>query len=185
MQRNRITQQFKPLDETFYRGFWAAFIEMIAGQITDAGHVAVFNAIRDDGFRKYTETEIAGIAALGMRSAGSVWEWSFTGGNEIASGYRTGFMGGACTPPTEHRLQAGEALMVDLHATFRLGLGDHTHNYLLALATPRQHCHARNFVDLVSLVLQTYKAGISPSSPGCRHISTSWVCCPVNMTLRK
>ena len=135
-----------------------------AGEITDAGHVAVLNAIRDGGFKKYTETEIAGIAAMGMRSAGSVWEWSFTGGNEIASGYRTGLMGGACTPPTTRRLQAGEPLMVDLHATFKLGLGDHTHNYLLAPATSRQRWHAHNFVDLVSLVLQTYKAGISPSS---------------------
>lgn len=135
-----------------------------AGEITDAGHVAVYNAIRNGEFKKYTETEIAGIAAMGMRSAGSVWEWSFTGGNEIASGYRTGFMGGACTPPTTRRLQAGEPLMVDLHATFKLGLGDHTHNYLLAPATQRQLWHARNFVDLVSLVLQTYKAGVSPSS---------------------
>jgi len=135
-----------------------------AGEITDAGHVAVFNAIRNGGFKKYTETEIAGIAGMGMRTAGSVWEWSFTGGNEIASGYRTGLMGGACTPPTTRRLQAGEPLMVDLHATFKLGLGDHTHNYLLAPATPRQRWHVRNFVDLVSLVLQTYKAGVSPSS---------------------
>ena len=135
-----------------------------AGQMADAGHLAVLQAIRDEGFKKYTETDIAGIAAQGMRLAGSTWEWSFTGGNEIASGYRTGFMGGACTPPTDRKLQPGEPLMVDLHSTFRLALGDHTHNYLLAPASPRQRWHAQNFVDLVSLTLQTYKAGVSPSS---------------------
>ena len=54
--------------------------------------------------------------------------------------------------------------MVDLHSTFKLGLGDHTHNYLLAPATDRQKWHAKNFVDLVTLVLKTYKPGISPSS---------------------
>jgi len=135
-----------------------------AGRMADAGHQAVYAAIIDGGFKKYTETQIAGIAALGMRDAGSVWEWSFTGGNEIASGYRTGYMGGACTPPTERHLQPGEPLMVDLHSTFRLGLGDHTHNYLLAPATERQKWHAKNFVDLVSLCLQTYAPGISPSS---------------------
>lgn len=135
-----------------------------AGLMADAGHVAVLNAIKNGGFKKYTETEIAGIAAMGMREAGSVWEWSFTGGNEIASGYRTGLMGGACTPPTDRKLQPGEPLMVDLHSTFKLGLGDHTHNYLLAPATDRQKWHAKNFVDLVTLVLQTYKPGISPSS---------------------
>ena len=135
-----------------------------AGQMADAGHEAVLAAIQNGGFKKYTETEIAGIAAMGMRAAGSVWEWSFTGGNEIASGYRTGLMGGACTPPTGRKLRAGEPLMVDLHSTFRLALGDHTHNYLLAPATPRQRWHAQNFVDLVSLCLETYKARVSPSS---------------------
>jgi Xaa-Pro aminopeptidase len=134
-----------------------------AGAMADAGHVAVYNAIINGGFKKYTETEIAGIAAMGMREAGSTWEWSFTGGNEIASGYRTGYMGGACTPPTKKRLMPGEAFTVDLHSTYRLCVGDHTHNYLLAPATERQQWHARNFVDVVSLVLKTYKPGITPS----------------------
>ncbi len=115
-----------------------------AGAMADAGHVAVYNAIINGGFKKYTETEIAGIAAMGMREAGSTWEWSFTGGNEIASGYRTGYMGGACTPPTDKkRLMPGEAFTVDLHSTYRLCVGDHTHNYLLAPATDRQKWHAR------------------------------------------
>jgi Xaa-Pro aminopeptidase len=135
-----------------------------AGRMADAGHEAVYKAIINGGFKKYTETQIAGIAAMGMRDEGSVWEWSFTGGNEIASGYRTGYMGGACTPPTERKLQPGEPLMVDLHSTFRLGLGDHTHNYLLAPATDRQKWHAKNFVDLVSLCLKTYAPGITPST---------------------
>lgn len=135
-----------------------------AGRMADAGHEAVLKAIKNGGFAKYTETEIAGIAAMAMREAGSTWEWSFTGGNEIASGYRTGLMGGACTPPTDRKLQAGEPLMVDLHSTYRLGLGDHTHNYLLAPATERQQWHAKNFVDLVALCLETYKPGITPST---------------------
>ncbi len=135
-----------------------------AGLMADAGHAAVYEAIKNGGFKKYTETEIAGIGAAGMRAAGSTWEWSFTGGNEIAVGYRTGYMGGACTPPTEKKLMPGEALTVDLHSTYRLCVGDHTVNYLLAPATDRQKWHAKNFVDLVTLVLKTYKPGISPSS---------------------
>jgi Xaa-Pro aminopeptidase len=99
-----------------------------------------------------------------MHRAGSEWEWSFTGGNEIASGYRTGLAGGACTPPSRRELRAGEPLMVDLHAMFKLCLGDHTHNYLLGPATPRQCWHAQNFVDLVTLCLETYKPGVSPCS---------------------
>ncbi len=89
-----------------------------------------------------TETEIAGLASYAMRKAGSEWEWSFTGGNEIASGYRTGLAAGACTPASRRELQPGEPLMVDLHAMFMLGLGDHAHNYLLESGhtTPNVAC---------------------------------------------
>jgi len=134
-----------------------------ASRIVDVGHRAVYDAIQDGKYRGMTETEIAGLAAYAMRKAGSEWEWSFTGGNEIASGYRTGLAGGACTPATRRQLKSGEPLMVDIHAMFKLGLGDHSHNYLLGPATPRQRWHADNFVALVNQCLKTYKAGTSPS----------------------
>jgi Xaa-Pro aminopeptidase len=135
-----------------------------ASCIVDLGHQAVYDAIKDGGYQGMTETEIAGLAAHAMRKAGSEWEWSFTGGNEIASGYRSGLAAGACTPATRRELQPGEPLMVDLHAMFKLGLGDHAHNYLLAPATPRQRWHAKNYVDLVQLCLETYGPGVTPSS---------------------
>jgi Xaa-Pro aminopeptidase len=135
-----------------------------ASRIVDEGHKAVKEAISNGGWKGMTETEIAGIAALAMRRAGSVWEWSFTGGNEIASGYRTGLAGGACTPASTREICYGEPLMVDIHAMFKLALGDHAHNYLIGSATDRQLWHANNFIDIVSLTLKTYKAGISPVS---------------------
>jgi Xaa-Pro aminopeptidase len=135
-----------------------------AGRIVDAGHRAVREAILNGGYRGMTETEIAGLAAYAMRRAGSEWEWSFTGGNEVASGYRTGLTGGACTPASRRKLKSGESLMVDLHAMFKLGLGDHSHNYLLGRVAQRQRWHAQNFVDLVKLCLKTYGPGMSPSS---------------------
>jgi Xaa-Pro aminopeptidase len=46
---------------------------------------------------------------------------------------------------------------------FRLGLGDHAHNYLIAPATKRQRWHADNFVALIRLVLDNFKAGATPS----------------------
>ena len=134
-----------------------------ASRIVDVGHAAVFDALKDGGWKGLTETEIAGLAGLAMRRAGSEWEWSFTGGNEIASGYRTGFTGGACTPASRRELRAGEPLMVDIHAMFMLGLGDHSHNYLIAPASDRQIWHARNFTDIVARTLETYRPGISPS----------------------
>ncbi len=135
-----------------------------ASRLVDIGHQAVYEAIRNGGYRGMTETEIAGLAAYAMRKAGSEWEWSFTGGNEIASGYRTGLAAGACTPASRRALQSGEPLMVDLHAMFKLGLGDHTHNYLLGPATAQQRWHAQNFVDMVKYCLQVYRPGASPAS---------------------
>jgi Xaa-Pro dipeptidase len=135
-----------------------------ASRLVDIGQQAVYDAIQGGGYRGMTETEISGIATYAMRKAGSEFEWTFTGGNEIASGYRTGLAGGACTPATRRKPQPGEPLMVDLHAMFMLGLGDHSHNYLLAPATPRQRWHAQNFIDLVKKCLGAYRAGVSPTS---------------------
>ena len=99
-------------------GTMARFRE--ASRIVDIGHEAVYAAIKDGGWKGMTETEIAGIAGLAMRKAGSEWEWSFTGGNEIAAGYRTGYEMGACTPATRKTLASGDPLMVDIHAMFKL-----------------------------------------------------------------
>ena len=134
-----------------------------ASRIVDKGHQAVYEAISNGGYRDLTETAVAGIAACAMRKAGSEWEWSFTGGNEIAAGYRTGLAGGACTPATRKKLESGQSLMVDLHAMFKLGLGDHAHNYLFSPVTDRQWWHANNFIDIVKRTLETYKAGITPA----------------------
>jgi Xaa-Pro aminopeptidase len=134
-----------------------------ASRIVDIGHQAVRDALQNGGWKGMTETGIAGLAAYAMRKAGSEWEWSFTGGNEIASGYRTGLVGGACTPASRRELQAGEPLMIDIHAMFKLGLGDHSHNYLIAPVTDRQWWHANNFVDIVKLTLENYRAGTTPT----------------------
>ena len=53
--------------------------------------------------------------------------------------------------------------MVDIHAMFKLGLGDHAHNYLIAPVTDRQWWHANNFIDIVKKTLSTYRSGITPS----------------------
>lgn len=131
-----------------------------AGRIVDVGHEAARQAIENGGWKGMTETELAGIAALAMRRAGSVSEWNFAGLNEISSGWRTGL--GACTPPTTKEFAAGEALMFDLHAMFKLALGDHSHNYLIAPAGERQRWHADNFVACVQFVADRYRAEATP-----------------------
>jgi Xaa-Pro aminopeptidase len=132
-----------------------------AGRICDLGHQAVYEAVRNGGWRKLTEADIGGIGAAAMRRAGSVSEWNFAGLNEIATGWRTAL--GACTPPTDKPLAAGEPCMFDLHSMFKLGLGDHSHNYLLAPATKRHRWHADNFVALIDRLLKDYRAGKTPA----------------------
>ncbi|MEN6474090.1 MAG: M24 family metallopeptidase [Syntrophaceae bacterium] len=132
-----------------------------ASLIVDEGHKACREALENGGYKGITEAVIGGIAALAMRKAGSVSEWNFAGLNEISTGYRTGL--GACTPPTNKVIQAGDPLMLDLHAMFQLALGDHSHNYLINPATKRQRWHADNFVALVQLVLDSYRAGTTPA----------------------
>ena len=132
-----------------------------ASRQVDEGHKAVLAAISHGGYKGMTETELAGIAALAMRRAGSVSEWNFAGLNELSSGWRTGL--GACTPPTTKEIMPGEALMTDLHSLFKLTMGDHAHNYLLAPVTKRQRWHADNFIALISYVIGEYRAGVTPS----------------------
>jgi Xaa-Pro aminopeptidase len=131
-----------------------------ASLIVDEGHKAARAALENGGYKGMTEAVIAGIAALAMRRAGSVSEWNFAGLNEISSGYRTGL--GACTPPTTKEIKAGEPLMLDFHAMFKLALGDHSHNYLIAPATKRQRWHADNFIALVQKMIDNYRAGTTP-----------------------
>ena len=133
-----------------------------ASIIVDEGHKAARAALENGGYKGMTETVIAGIAALAMRKAGSVSEWNFAGLNEISSGYRTGL--GACTPPTTKEIKAGEPLMLDFHAMFKLALGDHSHNYLIGPATKRQRWHADNFVAIVQKVIDNYHAGTTPGT---------------------
>jgi len=75
-----------------------------ASDIVDIGHKAVLDQLEVG----QTETEIAGVAEHAMRKVGSEWACSFTGGNEIATGYRTAYAMGACTPATRKKTETGE-----------------------------------------------------------------------------
>ncbi|MHA2430437.1 MAG: M24 family metallopeptidase [Promethearchaeota archaeon] len=109
-------------------------IEMLrkASEITDIGQVAVKEALQDRAQgKKFTENEIAGIGTLAMRKAGSNYEWTFTGNEEIGSGYRASWTFNGCTPATNKIVEEGESLLVDLHSEYGCYLGDLSHNYVL------------------------------------------------------
>jgi len=103
-----------------------------ASEITDIGQQVVKNSLSERPQGKvFTENEIAGIGTLAMRIAGSNYEWTFTGNQEIGSGYRASWTFNGCTPATNKKVKEGESLLVDLHAEYGCYLGDLSHNYIL------------------------------------------------------
>jgi len=103
-----------------------------ASEITDVGQQTVKKALSERPKGKiFTENEIAGIGTLAMRKAGSNYEWTFTGNQEIGSGYRASWTFNGCTPATNKQVEEGESLLVDLHSEYGCYLGDLSHNYIL------------------------------------------------------
>ncbi|MFX1479689.1 MAG: M24 family metallopeptidase [Promethearchaeota archaeon] len=123
-----------------------------ASEITDIGQATVKNALieRSDN-KEFTENEIAGIGTLAMRKAGSNYEWTFTGNQEIGSGYRASWTFNGCTPATNKIVNEGESLLVDLHSEYGCYLGDLSHNYILGNCPPE----LRKFNDVYEQLCYT------------------------------
>ena len=108
-----------------------------ASEITDIDQLRVKNVLEErPAGKKFTENEIAGIGTLAMRKAGSSYEWTFTGNQEIGSGYRASWTFNGCTPATNKIVNEGESLLVDLHSEYGCYLGDLSHNYVLGKCPP-------------------------------------------------
>jgi Xaa-Pro dipeptidase len=126
-----------------------------AAEICDLGMAAVLAEMRVG----MTETEVAGIAEYAMRQAGSEMNWTFTGGQEIASGYRTAYAWGGCTPPTRKRIQPGDNVVIDLHCMYDLYLGDLSRNAIMGEPTSEQKKLSSAFVSTCNHLLDALKPG--------------------------
>nr|MDO8089378.1 Xaa-Pro peptidase family protein [Candidatus Sigynarchaeota archaeon] len=126
-----------------------------ASEITDVGQAAV----RDSLEVGMTETEVAGIAEYAMRRAGSDWSWTFTGGQEIASGYRTAYALGGCTPATDKIIQPGDNVLVDLHSMYRLYYGDLSHNYFMGQPSEEQKKLSDAYVEACYTLIDEMQPG--------------------------
>jgi Xaa-Pro aminopeptidase len=128
-----------------------------AGEICDLGMAAVLAEIEVG----MTETEVAGIAEYAMRQAGSELNWSFTGGQEIASGYRTAYSWGGCTPASRKRIQPGDNVVIDLHCMYDLYLGDLSRNAIMGEPTAEQKKLSSAFVATCNHLMESLKAGVT------------------------
>ncbi len=126
-----------------------------ATAIVDTAHEAVRLELRVG----MSEKQVAGIAEKVMRDAGSEFAWTFTGGQEIASGERTWWPLGGCTPATDRIIQFGEPVMVDLHGMYGLFLGDVAHNYIMGNPTKEQS-------EVIKAFTETAYKAIDEMQPG-------------------
>ena len=106
-----------------------------------------------------TEKQVAGIAERALREAGSEFAWTFTGGQEIASGYRSCYPMGACTPATDKIIQCGDTVVLDLHGMYGLMLGDVSHNAVMGRPTPAQQEVMKAYVETCYRLVQAMQPG--------------------------
>lgn len=106
-----------------------------------------------------SELEIAGIGEMEMRRLGSEYHWPVTGSNEIASGYRTWYPLGGCTPPTDKVVQRGESILIDMHPTYKQYYSDLSHNYILGKPTVRQQKLADAYLKAAEILVASLKSG--------------------------
>jgi Xaa-Pro aminopeptidase len=126
-----------------------------AAAIADAAQERVMESL----YVGITELEIAGIGELEMRKLGSEFHWPVTGSDEIASGYRTWYSLGGCTPPTDKVVQRGENLLVDMHPTYKQYYSDLSHNYILGKPTLQQQKLADAYLTTSETLIASLKTG--------------------------
>jgi len=108
-----------------------------------------------------SEKQVAGIAEKAARDAGSEFAWTFTGGMEIASGYRTAYGMGGCTPATDKIIQCGDAVLLDVHAMYGLMLGDVSHNAIVGRASKEVREVMTAYVETCHALIEVMQPGIT------------------------
>ncbi|MFB0921014.1 MAG: Xaa-Pro peptidase family protein [Oscillospiraceae bacterium] len=125
-----------------------------AAEAVDLGEQTAFEALCIG----MTETELAGWAELGMRRAGSMFNWCVTG-TEIGAGYNQ------CRPlcftsiPTHKRVQRGEIVTVDIHSMYDLYISDLSLNCIIGQPTNAQTRLADNWKTLAEYMMSRLKPG--------------------------
>lgn len=126
-----------------------------AAAIADAAQERIRDSLRIG----ISEMEIAGIGELEMRRLGSEFHWPVTGSSEIASGHRSWYPMGGCTPPTDKIVQRSESLLIDMHPTYQNYYSDLSHNYILGKPTAEQRKLADAYLQTCETIIAAMKTG--------------------------
>lgn len=110
-----------------------------------------------------SENEIAGVIEGEARRAGNEWVWSVTAGTEVAAGHRTAYQGGVTQPATDHLIQVGDNVILDIHTMSDLYLADLAGNAMMGTPSPEQ----QNLHDAWKAALDLLLDGITPGARIC------------------
>jgi len=91
-----------------------------AAAVADIGFEAGRAAVRPG----ITENSVAGAIEKAIRDNGSTWAWALTGGTEVGSGNRTGYLHGVTQQATDKLIGNNEFVILDLHPMIDLYLAD-------------------------------------------------------------
>lgn len=128
-----------------------------AAEVSDYGFEQGLAAIREG----VTENEVAGVIEAAIRRKGSTWSWAITGGTEVGSGLRTGFLRGVSQQATDKKIQAQEFVILDLHPMLDLYLADMAVPAFLGTPDKQQ----QHLIDCWEEVAATMLASLQPGRP--------------------
>jgi len=125
-----------------------------AAEAVDLGEQMAFEALSIG----ITETELAGYAELGMRKAGSMFNWCVTG-TEIGAGYNQSRPMCFTSIPSHKRVQYGEIVTVDIHSMYDLYISDLSLNCIIGQPTKAQMKLADDWKSLAEYMMSRLKPG--------------------------
>lgn len=135
----------------------AAEIERLrfAAHVADKGFDAGRNAVRAG----VTENSVAGAIEKAIRDNGSTWAWALTGGTEVGSGNRTGYLHGVTQQASEKLIQDNEFVILDLHPMIDLYLADSSIPVFLGKPTVQQQGMIDCWEEVVATMVENMKPG--------------------------
>lgn len=126
-----------------------------AARVSDIGFTAGLAAVREG----VTENHVAGVIEQAIRDHGSTWAWAVTGGTEVGSGPRTGFLRGVTQQATNRRIGRNEFVILDLHPMIDLYLADTAIPAFVGKPDARQAKMIACWEDVAATMLAGLKPG--------------------------
>lgn len=126
-----------------------------AAAVADIGFEAGKAAVRPG----VTENSVAGAIEKAIRDHGSTWAWALTGGTEVGSGDRTGYLHGVTQQATDKHIGNNEFVILDLHPMIDLYLADSSIPVFIGRPDAQQRKLIDCWEDVVATMIDHMRPG--------------------------